>query len=260
MAMRLRPIARPDFTKLARDPAVASRAADLYPEYLEQLYRSREGIFRVGKKQRDELWAALEEEAMARALTQAQRGSARGAPLELAPDAPARAVINPGADIPYGFYDRPGFDQFSRRLYTPLRDAETTLKNARPELSASPDGSLILEGSSISGRRYERLVGPFGPTGAPFGVGRMSDYDVAIVSDALLKRAKDLRFVAKDALESQPLTAAQLKALGLSKLDDAARAAILDATGVGFPVKFKLRSPSAPASGQPSLPLAGGSK
>ena len=140
----------------------------------------------------------MENEARARALAQAQE-ELRGRPLTLEPGAPARLNVDPATDIPFGFYDRPGFEQFSRRLYEPLR-------------AVDKDAQLVLEGSGVAGRRFDRLIS-HEPTGAPFGVGPVSDYDVGIVSDQLLQRARQLRIPT-----SEPLTGAQLVALGLEDL------------------------------------------
>ena len=232
----------PNFTRLARDPAVASRAADLYEGYLEQLWEARRDVFGGGKQVREQLWKELEKEAEARALTQAQRESARGVPLELAPGAPARAVVNPSADFPFGFYDRSGFEEFSHRL-------NATLKGA-------PDARLIVEGSAVSGRRFERIVAPFGPTGTPFGLGRLSDFDIAIISDSLFAKAEHLRIIGKGKLATAPLSSVELSRLGLADLDAAAREAVLDATGIAYPVHFSIRPASAPA--KLGLPLSGG--
>jgi hypothetical protein len=230
------------FTRLARDPAVASRAAELYEGYLEQLWSSRRAVFGRGKAMNRQLWEELEKEAKARALTQAQRESARGAPLELAPGAPARATVDPAADIPFGFYDRAGLEQFSKRL------------NAT--LGTAPDAHLIVEGSAVTGRRYERMIGPFGPTGSPFGLGRLSDYDIAIVSDSLFAKAKQFGIPMSGAqkLATDPLKPAELAKLGLAELDAAARESILDATGIAYPVHFSIRPANAPT--KLGLPLA----
>jgi hypothetical protein len=235
----------PNFTGLAADAAMAQRAAELYPGYLQQLFESRQAIFRVGKAQRKQLFKELESEAQARALIQA-RNEVRPGALELAPGAPARtaAELQPAVDIPFGFYNRQGFEQLSGRLYTAL-----------------PDGSgarLIVEGSAVTGRRFERIAAPYGPTGAPFNLGRLSDYDIAIVSDSLFAKAKSLKIVSGKALESEVLTSAQLKQLGLSNLEAQARAGILEATGIAQPVHFKLRPVSTPSGSRVGLPMPGG--
>jgi hypothetical protein len=227
-------IGSPNFSGLARDPAVAERARELYQGYYEQLMESREDIFR-GRRVRDDLDSAIKKEAEARALTQARNESPRGTPLELAPGAPARAAVNPRADFPFGFYNRVDFDQFSQRLYGALE-------------ARWPRSELIMEGSSVTGRHYDRLV-DFKSTGAPFDLGRVSDYDIAIYSDALIKEADRLHVPFKDEVGS-----AGIKLLGLTELDTAARAAILDATGIAHEVKFKIR-PGIPSGATPNLPL-----
>ena len=83
------------------------------------------------------------------------------------PGAPARLNVDPATDIPFGFYDRPGFEQFSRRLYEPLR-------------AVDKDAQLVLEGSGVTGRRFDRLIS-HEPTGAPFGVGRAVAEIVAVL-------------------------------------------------------------------------------
>lgn len=235
----------PNFAKLARDPAVANRAQELYEGYLEQLWNSRRDIF--GKKVDDQLWKQLEKEAQARALSHAQRESARGAPLELGAGVPARSGVDPRVDIPFGFYDRAGFNQFSQRLNATLNHV--------------PDAQLIVEGSAVSGRRFERIVAPHGPTGAPFGMGRLSDYDIAIISDSLFQRAQNpalgIKMSGEAKLATEPLSPKDLRDLGLTNLDAAAREGILDATGIAYPVHFSIRPSSAPK--KLGLPLATGS-
>jgi hypothetical protein len=89
----------------------------------------------------------------------------------------------------------------------------------------------------------------FSSTGAPFDLGRVSDYDVAIYSDALVAHAKRLGVSIKDELKD-----ADIARLGLGELNDAAKAAVLDATEIGHPVKFKIR-PGTAAGAIPNLPL-----
>lgn len=235
----------PNFTALAKDPGVAGRAAELYQGYVDQLWQTRREIF-AGKKVKDQVWKEVEKEAEARALMQARRESVRGAPAELPPGAPARTSVDPRADIPYGFYDRPGFDQFSKRL------------NAA--LPSEHKAELVMEGSAVTGRRFERIAAPVGPTGTPFNLGRLSDFDVAIVSDSLYAQAKVARPsipMSGDlaAMQTQQLKPEHLKQLGLVDLDRAAHEAILDATGIAHPVHFVIRPSKAPA--KLSLPLTG---
>jgi hypothetical protein len=233
-----------NFSKLASDPAVARRAAELYEGYLEQLWASRRALFRGDEFRRD-LAKALEEEAQARALSQAQRESPRGAPLELPPGAPARTTIDPKVDVPFGFYDRAAFDAFSKRL------------NAALEIRAS-NSKLVMEGSGVTGRRFERLIDKEA-TGSPFGLGRMSDYDVAIISDALFQEAQRLRIPMQGGAvtETKPLLTGDIARLNLTDLDTVAQAGIRDATGIAHPVHFKIRPSGAPDAAV-NLPLAPG--
>ena len=212
---------------------IERRAAELQPLYERELRGSRRPVFR-GRAYKGPLGEGIENEARARALAQAQE-ELRGRPLTLEPGAPARLNVDPATDIPFGFYDRPGFEQFSRRLYEPLR-------------AVDKDAQLVLEGSGVTGRRFDRLIS-HEPTGAPFGVGRVSDYDVGIVSDQLLQRARQLRIPT-----SEPLTGAQLVALGLEDLASTSRAAVLDATGIPHAVNFKIYGSAAAASTRLPLP------
>ena len=231
----------PNFSQLAQDPAVARRAGELFPGYYDQLYRARRDIFRGARIRRD-LQDALEEEAKARSLAQAQRESARGAPFELEPGASARATVDPRVDIPYGFYNRAGFEQFAQRLQAALE-------------ARSPGSQLVMEGSSVTGRRFDRLV-DIAPTGAPFGQGRLSDYDVAIISDALFRDAQRARIPLQggSVAETQPLRGRDIAALGLGDLDTAAQQAVRAATGIAYPVKFKIRASGQTVAGL-QLPL-----
>jgi hypothetical protein len=72
----------------------------------------------------------------------------------------------------------------------------------------------------------------------------LSDYDVAIHSDSLFAQAGHL----------DELKPADIKHLGLTDVEKAAQAAVLDATGIAFPVKFKIR-PGSAARAAPNLPL-----
>lgn len=228
---------RVSFAGLASDPRVAARADELFPDHYRQLWESRRQTFRGGGV-RDQLRDEVEREARARALVQAQQEIHPGA-RALDPGAPPRTVIDPAVDFPMGFYDRAGFDDFSRRLYAQLPD---------------PNARLVLEGSAVTGRRFERAV-DFGPTGAPFDVGRLSDYDVAIVSDALYRDAERLGVPLSGGgvARTEPLRPIDLEALGLTHLDTAARAAVTDATGLAHKVNFKVYSTH--GGGAASLPL-----
>jgi filamentous hemagglutinin len=121
-----------------------------------------------------------------------------------------------------GFRDRAGFEAFSGELNTQIR-------------AVDPNAELVLQGSSLPGRRFERSV-DMRFTGEQFDVGRISDYDVAIVSPTLHARAVDARIP----LGESPLTPAQLRTLGLGELHDAAQAASRARTGILHEVHFKI--------------------
>ena len=121
-----------------------------------------------------------------------------------------------------GFRDRAGFEEFAGDLNSQVR-------------AVDGDAELVLQGSSLPGRRYERSV-DFAHTGEPFDVGRISDYDVAIVSDRIHALAKQQGIP----LGEGPLTPAQLRILGLEELHSAAQAAARRETGIAHQVHFKL--------------------
>jgi filamentous hemagglutinin len=108
----------------------------------------------------------------------------------------------------------------------------------------------VLQGSSLAGRRFERSV-DYKHTGEPFDVGRISDYDVAIASDRLHARAQELGIE----LGQGALTRAQIRALGLESLYNAAQAAALRQTGIAHPVHFKVYPKGGVASTGLDLPL-----
>ncbi|MFB9240308.1 DUF4157 domain-containing protein [Massilia antarctica] len=240
-------LSTPNFAKLANDPAVARRAEELYQGYLDQLLASRKEIFgKEGKEQLGKfLVPELEAEAQARALSQAQKELGRP-PLELKPGEPARTVVDPQVDYPFGFFDRAAFQQFSTRVGAAVE-------------ARSPGAQLAIEGSGVTGRRFERIAAPHGPSGAPFGLGRLSDYDIAIISDALFAEAQRLHVPMSGGkvASTNPISPTDLARLKLTGVDSAARQGVLDATGIAFPVNFKIR-PSSAAEAGPRLPLPQG--
>jgi hypothetical protein len=233
---------RESFGDLTDNPEVATRAAELYGDIYARLWGSRREMFR-GKAQQEQLKTELVTEARARALHQARAEVEAGMsptppkPLALQPGEPARTRIDPATDIPMGFRDRAGFDAFAGELNTQIR-------------TVAPDADLVLQGSSLSGRRFERSV-DFGHTGEPFDVGRISDYDVAIVSDHLHALAKGQGIE----LDEGALTVGQLRDLGLESLHTAAQAAALERTGIAHEVHFKLYPRGEVASSGLDLPL-----
>lgn len=230
------------FANQTSDPAVAERANELFSEIYQQLYHSRQPLFR-GKQTKQTFKAELLAKAKARSVLQAQR-ELHGSPLALPLGAPARLHIEPDVDIPMGFYDREGFESFSDTLYKQL---------------PSSDAQLVLEGSAVTGRRFDRAV-DFEHTGTPFDVGRLSDYDVAIVSKELYDLAVQENVpLAKDGIaKTMVLRPQDLKKLGLEKLQLAAQRAIQEATGISHPINFKIYRGDGLDAARPHLPLLGG--
>ena len=233
---------RESFGDLTDNPDVASRAAELYGDIYAGLWESRRPMFR-GREQGAQLQAALILEARARALQQARVEVEAGVtprlpePLALEPGAPARTVVDPDTDFPMGFRDRAGFDAFAGDLNTQVRALDA-------------DAELVLQGSSVSGRRFERSV-DFDVTGEPFDVGRISDYDVAIASDTIHQRAGDLGIP----LGGRALTLDEIDALGLRPLHDAAQQAAIRDTGIAHEVKFMVYPRGGVPARGPALPV-----
>ncbi len=114
----------------------------------------------------------------------------------------AMEIINgasPGAPpLPFGFANAAALQKF-----------ESTLANGLERAGAN-DASAYLTGSAVTGKSYS--------SGAAFDAGRVSDFDVAIVSKGLLAKAKELGLSLRGAgTRTGPLTASELKALGLEK-------------------------------------------
>jgi len=217
-----------DLQKAAAGSAeqIAVRAAELEGPMFDQLWKERRAVFR-GRDQRATLDSELRAEARARAYTQAQR-ELRGEPLSLAAGAPARTTVNAAVDIPFGFYDRAGFEQFGNTVHAALP-------------ASARDAELAIEGSGAAGRRFDRLVDQ-AHTGAPFNVGRVSDYDIAIVSDRLLEAAKraDIAVLKEIPPRTGQLRPDDIAALDLGELDRAAHEAVRAATGLPHHVHFQI--------------------
>ena len=233
---------RESFAELTDNPDVASRAAELYGEIYAGLWESCRAMFR-GDDQRAALKDALSLDARARALQQARveveaRLTPRPPePLALEPAAPARTVVDPDTDFPIGIHDRDGFNAFAGDLNPQVRVLDA-------------DAELVLQGSSVSGRRYERSV-DFDVTGEPFDVGRISDYDVAIASDAIHRRAVELEIP----LGGRALTLEEIDALRLRPLHDAAQQAAIRDTGIAHDVKFMVYPRGGVPARGPALPV-----
>ena len=228
---------RQNLNELAADPRVAAEAERLYPDIYRRLRHVSDSMFRgrtanVARPQ-------IESMARAEALRQAQASIAGPLP-GLTPGAPARTNIDPNTDFPMGFRSRASFDSFAGDLNGAAR-------------AQAADAQLIVQGSSVTGRRFDRAV-DMAYTDAPFGVGRLSDYDVAIVSDELVRRAQQrgVRLPTDRALSQT-----EMNQLGLGDLYRQAQAAALRETGLAYPVNFRIYS-SSNVPDTPSLPLAGG--
>jgi hypothetical protein len=183
---------------------------------------------------------AVSKEAQGRALSQALEESGGPKPYLPEPLAPARTTINPEIDFPYGFYNKAGFDLFSQILRTALR-------------AIDPDAKMFLEGSSVTGRGFERIAS-MTYSGKPFDLGPLSDYDVSIVSQNLYRQAAGIG--AQEVGGARLLNVRQMGDLGLRSLDEAARAAVLETTGFAHPVNFKIfQNVSHMAAGSPRFEL-----
>ncbi|MEW8156308.1 MAG: hypothetical protein AB2765_17185 [Candidatus Thiodiazotropha endolucinida] len=104
---------------------------------------------------------------------------------------------------PLGFKDTKAFHTFGDDLYTGLNQA------------GFDDVQAIFQGSSVTGKSYR--------TGQPFDAGRVSDFDVALASPALLERASSVGIKLRgQGVRTQPLSLAKnpqlLERLGLANL------------------------------------------
>jgi hypothetical protein len=118
-----------------------------------------------------------------------------------------------GTRLPKGFAGESEYARFGQRLHTGLDNA------------GYRDAQALFQGSAVTGRSFR--------TGIPFDVGRVSDYDIALASPALLDRAKSLGIPLRSGgTRTGPLAAHELKALGI---DSVARDLTREA---GRPVKF----------------------
>jgi len=201
------------------------------PSAVRRLFRG--GTVRAALEKR------LDQEAHAGAFVEAQ-SDLRGTPLSLAPGAPARRGRESATEIPFGLFDRGGFEQFSRKLYAAIP-------------GAGRDIELVMGGSGVSGSNFERLV-EHAHTGAPFDVGKLSDYDVTIVSDELVVLARENSIpIVGNPPRTAVLLPPQLRDLGLDHLHGAAQAAALEAIGIPHEVHFVLAPRGSAAA--PLLPL-----
>jgi len=109
-----------------------------------------------------------------------------------------------GLKIPLGFSSYGQLQQFATEIQSTIAKAGYG--------SGSP---ILMQGSSVSGRSYS--------TGALFDVGRVSDFDVAIVNPELLKKAEELGIAKYGSGKSFPLDIGNsliARVLGLDKLQE----------------------------------------
>ena len=258
------------------DPALVRRAAEIEPEIYKQLEPQ---LQRVRGNARKELREELQTRARKEALVRARDELFPGAKM-LPEGEPAVKQVDPDTDFPFGFYSREDFDTFSQQLRQQFESALDGLVPTLDNLASrgllaqhgldTQNGSdtvaqiknemrFTLEGSSVAGRSYDR-VRHTGHTGEPFDVGRISDYDIAIVSPTLFNVATRLMFI-RTAGESPPrtgpsaLTSAELTKLGLTGVATQAQALITNLTKLGHPVNFKIYSGEGLDPSKLNLPL-----
>ncbi|MDR6891032.1 MULTISPECIES: DUF637 domain-containing protein, partial [Variovorax] len=104
-----------------------------------------------------------------------------------------------GAVVPSGFASAADFSIFGRNVRSSLTSAG--FRDAEP----------ILQGSAVTGVSYS--------SGQAFGVGRISDFDVALAGPSLFARAQELGIgIRSGGTRTGPLSARDLQALGLSDM------------------------------------------
>ncbi len=166
--------------------------------------------------------AAAEKEAtiVARAETQAAKVVKEGESYQtkvLSKYKEARDGVKAIAEmiLPKGFKSAADFIRFGRTLREGLAEA------------GYADADAILQGSAVTGKSFR--------AGAPFDVGRISDFDVALTGDSLLQAAQDAGIELRSAgTRTGPLTARDLKMLGLRELSQEMSAQ------AGRPVNFMI--------------------
>jgi filamentous hemagglutinin len=117
----------------------------------------------------------------------------------LAQQAEGRITVLERGGVPLGFNSREQFEDFGRSTWDGLAAAGHT------------DVEPFLRGSAVTGYNYR--------TGEPFDVGRRSDYDMALVSPTLMRRAEELGIQLRgQGSRTERLEDKDLEALGLKDL------------------------------------------
>ncbi|MEU4446768.1 polymorphic toxin-type HINT domain-containing protein [Actinosynnema sp. NPDC050801] len=108
-------------------------------------------------------------------------------------------VHNCGESTPHGFANRGDFESFGRSLHDGLARA------------GYPGAQGVMQGSAVTGRKYT--------TGAPFDVGRRSDFDVALAGDDIFGAAQGAGLATRSGgIRTGPLDRRALRTLGLAGL------------------------------------------
>ena len=111
----------------------------------------------------------------------------------------ARPPVAVEGTIPRGFAGAEEFAAFGRQLRAGLADA------------GYRDAVPVLQGSAVTGVKFT--------TGAPFDLGRRSDFDIAVVDPGLFERAREAGVATRrNPPRTAPLTDVQLGSLGLREL------------------------------------------
>jgi hypothetical protein len=125
--------------------------------------------------------------------------SAISAYRSLAQQAEGRATVLERGGVPLGFNSREQFEDFGRATWDGLA------------ASGHRDAEPFLRGSAVTGFNYR--------TGEAFDVGRQSDYDIALASPSLMRRAEELGIELREqGSRTRKLEDEELPALGLRDL------------------------------------------
>lgn len=146
------------------------------------------------------------------------------------------------SELPKAFAGAAEFSGFCRKVQSELIKA------------GCPEAVALLQGSAVTGQKFERLSGAW--TGPGFDVGRTSDFDIALCSPALFERARNAGIDIRGETRTNPLKIAEMqRRLGL---DQAARVLSRE---VGRPVRFMIfESPRFALDRSPSILITRGTQ